>query len=277
MSPAAVVGDEAPGRGAIERSAWRKVALPSEHGGWGLTLEPPMLALLVAPSRAGVAIAFAALLAFLARTPVKLVLVDLGRRRRLPRTRKAALVGGVELTLIGGLVLAAFVVAGGGWLVPVGAALPLFAVELWYDARSRGRRLVPELAGAVGIGATAAAITIAGDGAWRLGVALWAILAARAFVSIPYVRAQVLRLRRGVPMSSATVVLQLVGVVVAVAAAAVVDRSVAAGAVGVAAIAVAQAPTVRRPVPPPKILGLRQLAFGLALVGVTAAGVHLAG
>jgi YwiC-like protein len=276
MSPSAAVVHAASGSSPAERPAWRKVAMPSEHGGWGLTLEPPLLALLVAPSRAGVAIAVAALLAFLARTPVKLVLVDLGRRRRLPRTRLAAVVGAVELTLIGGLVLAAIAAAGGGWLVPVLVGLPLLVVELWYDARSRGRRLVPELAGAVGIGATAAAIVVAGGGAWQLGVALWAILAGCALVSIPYVRAQVLRLRRGVPMSGVTVALQLVGVVVA-AAAVVVDRAVVAGAVGVALIAVVQAPTVRRPVPPPKILGLRQLAFGLALVAVTAAGAHLAG
>lgn len=276
MSSAAAVESVVHGRGAVERPAWRKVAMPSEHGGWGLTLEPPLLALLVAPSWAGVAIAVAAVFAFLARTPVKLVLVDLGRHRRLPRTRLAAVVASVELALIAGLVLAAIGAAGTGWVVPVLVAAPLFVVELWYDARSRGRRLVPELAGAVGIGATAAAIVIAGGGASRLGVALWAILAARGFVSIPYVRAQVLRLRRGVPMSNLTLALQLVGVVVAVAATGI-DRSVAAGALGVAAIAVAQASTVRRPVPPPKILGLRQLAFGLALVGATAVGVHLAG
>jgi hypothetical protein len=33
-----------------ERSRLRSVALPSEHGGWGLTLEPAVLGLLVAPS-----------------------------------------------------------------------------------------------------------------------------------------------------------------------------------------------------------------------------------
>ena len=265
-----------PGADAAERPMWRRVAMPSEHGGWGLTLEPPLLALLVAPSRAGAAIGVAAVLAFLARTPVKLVLVDLGRHRRLPRTRLTAMVGAVELALIGALVASAIVVAGGAWLVPLLVGLPLLALELWYDARSRGRRLVPELSGAIGIGATAAAIVVAGNGAWQLGVALWLVLAGRACVSIPYVRAQVLRLRRGVPMSASTVAIQLAGVGVAVVGG-VVDRSVLAGTVGVVAIAVAQAPTVRRPVPPPKILGLRQLAFGLALVAMTAAGVHLIG
>ena len=52
------------------------MALPAEHGGWGLTLEPGLLGLLMAPSAAGVCVALAALVAFLARTPLKVVVVD---------------------------------------------------------------------------------------------------------------------------------------------------------------------------------------------------------
>jgi hypothetical protein len=47
------------------------VAIPSEHGGWGLTFEPVLLGLLVEPSWPGVAIGAAALTAFLVRTPLK--------------------------------------------------------------------------------------------------------------------------------------------------------------------------------------------------------------
>ncbi len=276
MTPPTSTASETSDTGRAERPAWRRVAMPSEHGGWGLTLEPPLLALLIAPSLAGVAIGLAALLAFLARTSGKLVLVDLSRRRWLPRTRRAAVVSSIELVLIVVLAVAALGLAGGSWIYPVLAGLPLLAIELWYDARSRGRRLIPELCGAIGIGATGAAVVVAGDEPWQLGVAIWAILAGRALVSIPFVRAQIVRLRRGVPMSRSAVALQVGGVVVAAVAAAA-DRSVLAGAVGVAAIAAAQAATLHRPVPPPKVLGLRQLAFGLALVGVTALGVHLIG
>lgn len=276
MTPPSSTASETFGTGPSERPAWRRVAMPSEHGGWGLTLEPPLLALMIAPSPAGVAIGLAGLLAFLARTPSKLVLVDLSRRRWLPRTRRAAVVSSIEALLIVVLAVAALVLAGGSWIYPVLAGLPLLAIELWYDARSRGRRLIPELCGAIGIGATGAAIVVAGDEPWQLGVAIWAILAGRALVSIPFVRAQIVRLRRGVPMSKSAGALQVGGVAVAFAAAAA-DRSVLVGAVGVAAIAVAQAVTLRRPVPPPKILGLRQLGFGLALVGATAMGVILIG
>jgi YwiC-like protein len=151
-------------RGAMERLRWRSVVLPSEHGGWGLTFEPMLLGLLVAWSWAGLAIGVAALLAFLLRTPLKLVLVDRRRHRWLPRTRLAACVAAAEV--FGLVVLGLLAVAAGGWswLVPVALALPLFAVELWFDVRSRGRRLVPELCGGVGIAAASAAIVVAGDG-----------------------------------------------------------------------------------------------------------------
>ena len=59
--------------------------IPSEHGGWGLTLEPALLGLLVAPSIAGGALAIAAFLAFLVRTPLKVLLVDRRRHRELDR------------------------------------------------------------------------------------------------------------------------------------------------------------------------------------------------
>ncbi|RLE22124.1 MAG: hypothetical protein DRJ50_08160, partial [Actinobacteria bacterium] len=52
-----------------DRSPWRSVAIPSEHGGWGLTGEPILLGLLLAFSWAGAAVGAAALLAFLVRTP----------------------------------------------------------------------------------------------------------------------------------------------------------------------------------------------------------------
>lgn len=48
-----------PGR----RPSLRSVAIPAEHGGWGLTLEPGILGVLVAPDLAGVLLGLAALLA----------------------------------------------------------------------------------------------------------------------------------------------------------------------------------------------------------------------
>ena len=69
--------------------SYRQVTIPSEHGGWSLTLEPALLGLIVAPSMAGAALGAAALVAFVLRTPLKLVFVDVRRGRRLERTEMA--------------------------------------------------------------------------------------------------------------------------------------------------------------------------------------------
>lgn len=258
---------------ASERSSWRAAAVPSEHGGWGLTLEPVLLGLVVAFSWSGLAIGLAAFVAFLVRTPLKLAVIDRRRHRSLPRTRLATRVASIELGLICLLGVSVLWSAGAAWLIPVLIAAPLVAVELWFDVRSRSRRLVPELAGAIGIAAVAASISITGGGSWRLAVALWMMLAARAVASIPYVRTQIVRMRRGQIPLGTTDLFQLTGVAVAFAAV-VVDASVLVGAVAVAVLAAAQSIAIRRNhIAPVKTIGLRQMAAGLAIVALTAVGV----
>jgi hypothetical protein len=246
--------------------------VPDEHGGWGLTAEPVLLGLLVAPSWAGAALGVAAFVAFVVRTPLKLVAVDRWRHRWLPRSGLAARIAGVELLVLGALAAVAVGLSGWAWLVPVAVAAPLVGIELGFDMRSRGRRTVPELCGAVGMAATAAAIAIAGGADARLAVALWLGLAGRSVAAIPSVRVQIERLRRGtgsVPTSDRA---QAAGLAVLVAAV-VVDAAVLAGAVAVAALLVAQVRWVRAPAVPAKVLGLRQLVLGLAVVVITALGV----
>jgi hypothetical protein len=258
---------------AATRPTWRAVAVPSEHGGWGLTGEPILLGLLLAFSWAGVAIGGAAMLAFLARTPLKLAMVDRRRHRELGRSTLARRIGLAELVAIAALGAVALLVAGWHWLVAVAAALPLFVVELWYDARSRGRRLVPELCGAIGMGAIASAIVVAGDGSVRLAVAAWMILAARSIGAIAFIRTQIMRLHRGVVRTRSSDLFQLLAIAVA-AAAAVIDPDVMLGSFGVLIIVALHLVWVRRsPVPPAKVLGIRQMALGFGLVAVTAIGV----
>ncbi len=258
---------------ATERALWRSVAIPSEHGGWGLTLEPALLGLVIAFSWSGLAIGLAAFVAFLVRTPLKLAVVDRRRHRSLPRTRLATRIAAIELAVLVALGASALWSAGADWLVPVLIAVPLVAVELWFDIRSRSRRLVPELAGAVGIAAVAASITVAGGEGWRLAVAVWMVVAARAVASIPYVRTQILRMRRGSSPLGTTDLFQLAGVALAGAAVAVDTRALV-GAVTVAALAVAQSIAIRREhIPPVKVIGIRQMAAGLAVVAGTAIGV----
>jgi YwiC-like protein len=254
------------------RAAWRAVALPTEHGGWGLTLEPALLGVLVAPSGAGVALALAAFLAFLARTPLKVVLVDRHRHRRLERTRTAAIFATVELASIAVLVAVALALAGATWMIPLAAALPLFGVELWYDARSRSRRLLPELCGAVGIAAVVSAIVLADGRSWALAGALWLILTARAVASVTFARGQVLRLRHGATTTTASDLAQLAGLAIAIAAW-LVDPRVALGAVCVLAVVTAQFAWSRGPARAAKVVGIWQMVFGLVVVAGTAAGV----
>ena len=257
---------------AAPRPTLRSVALPSEHGGWGLTAEPVVASLMIAPSIPGACLGGAAFLAFLARTPCKLVAVDRRRGRTLPRTRLARRVAVAELTALAALVISAWIASGSPGGVPLLAAAPIGVVEAWFDVRSRGRRLVPELAGAVAVASVAAMIVLAGGRSATLAFALWSVLAARAVTSIPWVRAQVARLHARPTATNGLVVADLAALALAAGAAAL-DRRLLAGAVA-AAIGVAVQRWWARSAPPRAVvLGLRQTALGFGLAIVTAVGV----
>jgi hypothetical protein len=126
------------------------VAIPAEHGGWALTAEPALLGLVVAPSLAVGALAVAAVFAFMTRTPLEIALVDRWRGRRLARTTVAERLAAVEImALTALLVVASSTSTAAVFWIPLALALLLLAVELWFDMRSRGRRLAPELAGSL--------------------------------------------------------------------------------------------------------------------------------
>jgi hypothetical protein len=267
------VAANAPTEVAAARSPLRAVALPTEHGGWGLTAEPALLGLLVAPSVAGLALGLAALVVFLARTPLRVVLVDRWRGRDLGRTRVARRVLAVELAALAGLVVVAGVTASGTFWWPALLAAPLVALELWFDMRSRSRRLVPELAGSVGVSCVVAMIVLAGGEEPRLAAGLWLVLAGRAISAVPHVRAQVARLHRRASSAAVLAVADLVALVAAAVAVAVWP-ALLAGALAVAALVGLHRLGARRSVPPAVVIGVRQAVAGLALVAVTAIGVH---
>jgi hypothetical protein len=257
-----------------QRPRLRSVAVPTEHGGWGLTAEPVVLGLAVAPSIAGVCLGAAAVLAFLARTPLRIVLVDRHRNRDLDRTRLARRVMLVEVAAIVALVAAAAVTASGSFWWPAAIAAPLVATELWFDTRSRSRRLVPEMTGTYGICSVAAMILLSAGRPPTEAVATWLILAGRATTAIPHVRAQIARLHHRPWSSKGLVVADLAAVAVASAAAAT-DPAVAAGAVAVVGAVAIQRMTAATPVPA-KVIGIRQTVLGLAVVAATVLGIHLA-
>lgn len=198
------------------RPRLRPIALPLEHGGWALLLEPALLGILVSPSWAGLLLAVAALGAFLCRHPLSLAMSDLRRGKRYPRTSLAlGFAVGYGLLSIVALVGALLLAVEPFWLALV-LALPFGLLQLIFDIRRRSRQLLAELAGVVALGALAPAISLASGGTLSLALALWAVICARGLPAIIYVRAR-LRLIRGEPISIAPAlfahIIALIGVI----------------------------------------------------------------
>jgi len=249
----------------------RSVAVPSEHGGWSLTAEPAVLGLIVAWSAPGLALGVAAMLAFIARTPLKLVLADRFRHRWLDRTTLAVRVAAVELTLLVALVLYAVIAAKPFWL-PFLVAAPLIGLELWFDMRSRGRRLIPELAGSIGIGSVATAIALAGDASTKVAWGLWVVIAARSLAAIPYVRNQILRTKAKPLPNWHSDTAQLVAVVGTVIGR-IFGLVPTAAVIAMAILALINVGALRLGPRPAKIIGIQQMVFGIAVILTTAIAV----
>lgn len=250
------------------------IALPTEHGGWGFTLEPILLGLLVAPSASAWEISAAALGIFLARRPVKILSTDLVRGRWLPRSTVAL----IFALIYGGVALAgafgALFTADGPFWIPVLVAVPFALLALRADAHSRNRALLAELSGSIAMGATVAAIAIAGG--WDLAPAfgLWLILAARDVAAIVLVRGQIRRLHDK-PVAAKNIYLVQVAAVGVVAIAAIARVIPWLGVVAIAVVGIVTVVSLNRPPVQAKVIGWTQMGVGLAVVLITAAGVNL--
>jgi hypothetical protein len=171
----------------------RNIALPVEHGGWAFMLEPLLLGLLLAPSVAGLFLALSVVGVFLIYQPLQLALKDHLKGKRYARTpwaeRFALGYGALALT---GMVGAALTSQTAFWL-PVLFALPIAGLQTFLVIRGKGRSATAEISGAIALGASSAAIVIAGGWTPVAALALWLVPAVRAFSSILYIR---IRLRR---------------------------------------------------------------------------------
>ena len=261
------------GTGAT-KPKWRSIALPVEHGGWGFTIEPALLGLLVAPSPAAWELAVASLAVFLSRRPVKLVLTDIVRRRWLERTTVAAIFGAIYGAIALAGAVGAVVTADASFWPPLVMALPFATVALYADAHSQSRTLVAELSGAVAMGATVSMIALA-DG-WEMASALglWLVLAGRAVATIVLVRAQIRRVH-GRPSQSAAVYAVQAATVVTLAVAATADVIPWASVSALAAIGVLAYWSLTRPPVAAKVVGWTQIVVGLFVVLSTAVGVWI--
>ena len=254
----------------------KSIALPVEHGGWGMLAEPLVLGLVVAPSGAGAAIGLAAVFAFLARHPLKIALDDRLHGRRAARTAAA----GYLALLYATLALLALVPASAGapgWWVPLALAAPAGLAQLALDLRHRARQVLPELLGGIALGALAAAELRAAGVPMSAALVAWAVMATKATTAILYVRAR-LRCDRGLAFGGRAVLavhaLAILGTA-ALAAQGRVPWLAAAGFVLLLARAAHGLSRFHRRVRP-QAVGLLELAYGTAFVVATAVG-YLAG
>jgi hypothetical protein len=256
--------------------SWKAVALPAEHGGWGFLVEPTVLGLVLAPSAAGICLAMAALAAFLARHPLRLALVDRRKGARYPRTAVAERFFLVDSVVALLMLASAAALAKGAFWPPLLAAAPAGLAALVFDARGRSREAFAETAGAVALGASAAAIALAGGVQPALAWGAWALLALRAAVSVLYVRAR-LRLDRGRDAGPGAA---LAGHAGAVAISLGLARSGAAPMLAVPAFLLLGARAAwglssrRRPVRP-QALGFQEMGYGLLTLALLALGYRL--
>lgn len=186
----------APGAGPAAPLRLRSIALPIEHGGWGLLMEPLVAGLVIAPSWAGLGIAQLAIFAYLARHPLKLAIGDWTQGRRNERTRAAErFAAAYSVGALLGIPLAAQ--ARSWWWAPLVLAAPPALFQLVHDVRRRGRALWPELAGSLALGAVAAAEMIAGGAGIASATAVWLLLSLKGVAAILYVRARLRGDRKG--------------------------------------------------------------------------------
>ncbi|HEV8590012.1 MAG TPA: YwiC-like family protein [Pyrinomonadaceae bacterium] len=170
----------------------KTIALPAEHGGWGLLFEPVVLGLLLAPSIAGLYLAFSAVGFFLARHPLTLLI--LSRKRSSPRTALAKSFAALYIFTGVSSFIVAISFTQHSFVLPLLIAAPFAIVQLAYDWSGRRRVLLSELAGAIAISSLAPAIALSGGWSSAAAFALWTIMIARAVPSIVYVRTCLKRL-----------------------------------------------------------------------------------
>jgi hypothetical protein len=255
--------------------SWRAVALPVEHGGWGLLGEPILMGLCLAPSRAGLGIALTALAAFLARHPLKLVLTDRRRGARYPRTALGErFVLGYGLLALLGLVAAADA-SPLAWVV-LALGVPFGLAQLAYDVKLQGRALAPELLGALALGSVAAAILLAGRFSVGAALAAWTLLALKAVASVFYVRVR-LRLDRGLrpglapPLAAHGLAVTVAGLLASVGHA----PWLSVFAFVVLSIRAAFGLSPLRRIVRPRVVGFQELGFGLAFTCLLTLGYAL--
>lgn len=257
----------------ITKSSVRSVVVPTEHGGWGFTLEPVLLGILVAPGWPALGLAVAAIATFLTRRPLRMAFADWRHHRRLERTGIAVgSIAALGLIAVAGLFLATVTAAAPFWW-PLLIAAPLVLIQLRYDLDNRGRELLPELLGPIALGATAPMMMLAGGLDWRWAVGAWVVLAARIVPSILLVRIQIRR-AKDQDFNTAPTTVTGVGAVFAVGAASAASWAPWLSVAAAVMVAAWDSISMSLPPVPARTIGWTQMVVGLVVAVLFAIGYH---
>jgi hypothetical protein len=176
----------------------RGIALPNEHGAWGMLFEPLVAATAIAFSVTAIWISLAVIAAFLIRQPLKVLMITRKAGRTMPQAEFASKFFFYYSAVFAVGAAGTLVTAPAVSFLPLIISVPLAAVPIYYDAVGKSRNLAPELAGAAAITSSAAVIALAGGWPITSALSLWVILACRWIPSILYVRSRLL-LEKGKP------------------------------------------------------------------------------
>jgi hypothetical protein len=254
----------------------RGIAVPTEHGAWGMVFEPIVAALAVSFSLGGLAAAVAFVGAFLMRQPLRVLMAERAAGRRLPQGGPARRYFAIYGLIFAVGAVAAVLTTPLSCFWPLLLAGPLAAIQIYYDSVRQSRKLAPELAGAVAISSSAAVIAMAGGWGVPQASVLWLVMIARSVPSIFYVRERLL-LEKGKPFVYYPPVLLSAAAVVVVAAAAYMAYApwLAAGIIAVllirAAIGLSRFSTRRKAMQ----IGIFEVVFGALVVLAVVLGYRL--
>lgn len=252
----------------------RAVALPAEHGGWALIVEPVALGLLVAPSVGGLFIGAGALAAFLARHPLKLAIGDRRKNRILNRTSFADRFALLYVSMAIVFFTLALATLPREFLLPFVIAAPLVFVQFLYDARGQSRKLIPELTGALAVGSISTVIALAGGWSRPMAFALWIIVACRHVPTILYLRVLLSRRRQKQrpAANGAVIVVQLLPLIAVYVLLLFKIAPAVAMVVFVVLFGRALIGLLNQSEPTPKTLGISEILFGTFAVLMVSAG-----
>jgi hypothetical protein len=180
----------------------KSIALPNEHGSWGILFEPLVLGIAVAPSFVSPFLALLYIGAFLSRQPLKWYFADLKAKRERPQTAAARMFAFTFLGIAAIGFFGALAFAGVTAMLPLILTAPLGAITLWFDVSGKSRRVAPEMAGVVTLASSAAVCGLAAGWSVAASVALSLVIMLRLIPSMLYIRER-LKLEKGKPSSFA--------------------------------------------------------------------------